>query len=113
MPPFLDFNIAMAPHDLGTCGAAVASSSSPVRSSSRRSLRGTAGDAPTPSPSTSVAPNDENQDCGSEAAGQRRRNRALKLRQTRNRNAARPQSYMSAEDSDDEVRHEELAGLLC
>lgn len=108
----------MAPHDLGTCEASVASSSSSVRSPSRRSLRGTAGDAPTRSPSASVAPNDEtvgNQECGNEAAGQRRRNRALKLRQTRNRNAAinRPQCYMSAEDSDDEVRYQELAGLLC
>lgn len=111
---FLDVDPSMAPHDLGTCGASVSS----VRASSRRSLRGTVGDAPTspsPSPPTSVTtPNDENQDCENEAAGQRRRNRALKLRQTRNRNAARPpQGYMSADESEDEVRvrHEQdLAG---
>eukprot|EP00904_Undaria_pinnatifida_P005436 jgi/Undpi1/2021/HiC_scaffold_12.g05407.m1 len=100
---FLDVDPSMAPHDLGTCGASVSS----VRASSRRSLRGTVGDAPTspsPSPPTSVTtPNDENQDCENEAAGQRRRNRALKLRQTRNRNAARPpQGYMSADESEDE-----------
>lgn len=41
-----------------------------------------------------------------DAAGERRRSRALKLRQTRTRNAAKSQStvYTSAEDSEEEVR---------
>lgn len=39
-----------------------------------------------------------------DVAGERRRTRALKLRQTRTRNAARAQAYTSAEDSDEEVR---------
>lgn len=80
----------MPPLDMLTHAA-----SSVQSASERRSVRSSSYEAP------QHVKRDEND---VDAAGERRRTRALKLRQTRTRNAARTQSkvYTSAEDSEEE-----------
>lgn len=78
----------MPPLDMQACGASGESCMNSSGSSSLRTLVDAA--------ASTLGGHED-------VAGERRRTRALKLRQTRTRNAARAQVYTSAEDSDEEV----------
>lgn len=97
----------MPPLDMVTCGSSVERSS--VRSSSRNSLGSACEDAGTSPPRANVNEKNQHQEAADEA-GERRRSRALKLRQSRTRNAARAQVYTSAEESEEEVREAAFVG---
>lgn len=89
VPPTRSEKRPMPPLDMQACGVSVESRMNSSTSSSLRSLVDAA--------ASTLGGHED-------LAGERRRTRALKLRQTRTRNAARAQAYTSAEDSEEEVR---------
>lgn len=102
----------MAPLDIAT-GEGPACSANMV-SPRCRPIRSPSDEDPavsSPQPASVQKAENSNNNHNLQDAGERRRTRALKLRQTRTRNAARAQIYCtSAEDSEDEVRGVEMRG---